>query len=81
MKKLVLENTKPFQGLAELVAYNEGLFAKNKTEWINTIKYLFQEKQIRLNMGNAARKKIIEFYSKELIFDKLINNIRKMKLI
>lgn len=26
MKKLVLENTAPFQGLAELVAYNEGLF-------------------------------------------------------
>ena len=28
MKKLVLENTAPFQGLAELVAYNEGLFEK-----------------------------------------------------
>ncbi|MPY72029.1 MAG: ABC transporter substrate-binding protein [Alphaproteobacteria bacterium] len=26
MKKLVLETTAPFQGLAELVAYNEGLF-------------------------------------------------------
>jgi NitT/TauT family transport system substrate-binding protein len=28
MKKLVLETTAPFQGLAELVAYNEGLFEK-----------------------------------------------------
>ncbi|HEY7299932.1 MAG TPA: hypothetical protein VH684_18655 [Xanthobacteraceae bacterium] len=28
MKKLVLETTSPFQGLPELVAYNEGLFEK-----------------------------------------------------
>ncbi|MCY4486656.1 MAG: hypothetical protein OXF11_06005 [Deltaproteobacteria bacterium] len=28
MKKLVLESTAPFQGLCELVAYNEGLFEK-----------------------------------------------------
>src|SRR5439155_135314 len=28
MKKLVLETTSPFQGLPELVAYEEGLFAK-----------------------------------------------------
>ena len=27
-KQLVLETTAPFQGLAELVAFNEGLFAK-----------------------------------------------------
>ena len=28
MKKLTLENTQPFQGLPELVAYDEGLFEK-----------------------------------------------------
>jgi ABC-type nitrate/sulfonate/bicarbonate transport system substrate-binding protein len=28
MKKLVLETTAPFQGLPKLVAYDEGLFAK-----------------------------------------------------
>jgi NitT/TauT family transport system substrate-binding protein len=35
MKKLVLETTAPFQGLAELVAYDEGLFAKEglQVEW------------------------------------------------
>ena len=35
MKKLVLETTSPFQGLAELVAYDEGLFAKEgiQIEW------------------------------------------------
>src|SRR6267143_193662 len=35
MKKLVLETTSPFQGLAELVAYDEGLFAKEglAVEW------------------------------------------------
>jgi NitT/TauT family transport system substrate-binding protein len=35
MKKLVLETTAPFQGLPELVAYDEGLFAKEglQIEW------------------------------------------------
>ena len=35
MKKLILETTAPFQGLAELVAYEEGLFAKEglEIEW------------------------------------------------
>src|SRR5712691_11261033 len=35
MKKLVLETTSPFQGLPELVAYDEGLFAKEgiEIEW------------------------------------------------
>ncbi len=27
-KKMILETTAPFQGLAELVAYDEGLFEK-----------------------------------------------------
>ena len=36
-KVLRLENTAPFQGLAELVAYDEGLFEKEgiKIEWID----------------------------------------------
>ena len=35
MKRLVLETTAPFQGLPELVAYDEGLFAKEglAVEW------------------------------------------------
>jgi NitT/TauT family transport system substrate-binding protein len=35
MKRLVLENTQPFQGLPELVAYDEGLFEKEglQIEW------------------------------------------------
>jgi len=35
MKRLVLETTAPFQGLAELVAYDEGLFEKEglAVEW------------------------------------------------
>jgi NitT/TauT family transport system substrate-binding protein len=35
MKKLVLETTAPFQGLPELVAYDEGLFAREglQVEW------------------------------------------------
>ena len=35
MKKLILETTAPYQGLPELVAYDEGLFAKEglEIEW------------------------------------------------
>src|SRR5947199_8468949 len=35
MKKLVLETTAPFQGLPELVAYDEGLFEEEglRVEW------------------------------------------------
>src|ERR1700674_4390162 len=37
MKKLVLETTAPFQGLPELVAHQEGLFAKEglQIEWVD----------------------------------------------
>jgi NitT/TauT family transport system substrate-binding protein len=37
MKRLVLETTAPFQGLAELVAYDEGLFEKEGliVEWVD----------------------------------------------
>jgi len=32
MKKLVLETTAPFQGLPELVAYDEGLFERGASQ-------------------------------------------------
>ena len=37
MKKLALETTAPFQGLPELVAYDEGLFEKEGLgiEWVD----------------------------------------------
>jgi NitT/TauT family transport system substrate-binding protein len=37
MKRLVLETTAPFQGLPELVAYDEGLFAQEglEVEWVD----------------------------------------------
>ena len=37
MKRLVLESTAPFQGLPELVAYDEGLFEKEglHVEWVD----------------------------------------------
>jgi NitT/TauT family transport system substrate-binding protein len=37
MKKLALESSSPFQGLPELVAYDEGLFAKEgvEVEWVD----------------------------------------------
>ena len=35
LRKLVLESTSPFQGLPELVAFDEGLFAQEglQVEW------------------------------------------------
>src|SRR4030088_647059 len=45
MKRLVLESTAPFQGLPELVAYDEGLFAKEglAVEWADRDKGVEKE--------------------------------------
>jgi len=50
MKKLVLETTAPFQGLPELVAYDEGLFAKEgiEVEWADREKDV--EKKVEVNV-------------------------------
>src|SRR6476620_9209163 len=50
MKKLVLETTAPFQGLPELVAYDEGLFAKEglSIEWADREKDV--EKKTEINV-------------------------------
>jgi NitT/TauT family transport system substrate-binding protein len=49
-KKLVLETTAPFQGLAELVAYDEGLFAKEglTIEWIDREKGVDKSAQMHI---------------------------------
>jgi len=49
-KKLVLETTAPFQGLAELVAYNEGLFAKEglTIEWADREKDVDKSPQLNV---------------------------------
>jgi NitT/TauT family transport system substrate-binding protein len=50
MKKLVLETTAPFQGLPELVAYDEGLFAKEglEIEWAD--REVGVEKKVEVNV-------------------------------
>src|SRR5262249_53363112 len=50
MKKLVLETTAPFQGLPELVAYDEGLFAREglAIEWADREKDV--EKRTEVNV-------------------------------
>src|SRR5262252_5150849 len=50
MKKLVLETTAPFQGLPELVAYDEGLFAREglAIEWADREKNV--EKKTEINV-------------------------------
>ena len=52
MKKLVLETTAPFQGLPELVAYDEGLFAKEglEIEWAD--REIGVEKKVEVNVTN-----------------------------
>ncbi len=49
-KKLVLETTAPFQGLAELVAYDEGLFEKEglTIEWADREKDVDKTPQLHL---------------------------------
>src|SRR5215470_3945749 len=49
-KKLVLETTAPFQGLAELVAYREGLFEKEglEIEWADREKDVDKTAQLHI---------------------------------
>jgi ABC-type nitrate/sulfonate/bicarbonate transport system substrate-binding protein len=49
MKTLRLETTAPFQGLAELVAYDEGLFEKEgiQIEWMDREKGLDKNPQLQ----------------------------------
>jgi NitT/TauT family transport system substrate-binding protein len=55
-KKLVLETTAPFQGLAELVAFDEGLFAKEglTIEWIDREKGVDKSPQMHITSHKDA---------------------------
>src|SRR5205085_2487017 len=54
MKKLVLETTAPFQGLPELVAYDEGLFEKEglQVEWADREQGV--EKKVQADVTSPA---------------------------
>src|SRR5260370_10327340 len=55
-KKLVLETTAPFQGLAELVAYDEGLFEKEgiTVEWADREKDVDKTAQLHITSHNGV---------------------------
>jgi NitT/TauT family transport system substrate-binding protein len=55
MKKLVLETTAPFQGLPELVAYDEGLFAQEglEIEWVDREQGV--QKKLRLDITDPRK--------------------------
>src|SRR5258708_30695593 len=67
MKKLVLETTAPFQGLPELVAYDEGLFAKEgiSVEWADREKGV--EKKVRTDI--TTPKAVDPFASHGKLFE------------
>jgi NitT/TauT family transport system substrate-binding protein len=56
LRKLVLETTAPFQGLAELVAYDEGLFEKEglKIEWIDRERGVDKSPQLNITSHKEA---------------------------
>jgi NitT/TauT family transport system substrate-binding protein len=56
LKKLVLETTAPFQGLAELVAYHEGLFKKEglEIEWADREKDVDKSPQLHITDHRQA---------------------------
>jgi NitT/TauT family transport system substrate-binding protein len=68
MKKLVLETTAPFQGLPELVAYDEGLFAKEgiEIEWADREKGV--EKKVRTDI--TSPRMVDPFASHGKLFEK-----------
>jgi hypothetical protein len=55
-RKLVLETTAPFQGLAELVAFDGGLFAKEglTIEWIDREKGVDKSPQMHITSHKDA---------------------------
>ena len=63
MKRLVLETTAPFQGLAELVAYDEDLFEKEglTIEWIDREKGV--DKAPHLEVTDPTGKGVNRFSS------------------
>ncbi|MEA3070464.1 MAG: NitT/TauT family transport system substrate-binding protein, partial [Alphaproteobacteria bacterium] len=67
MKKLVLETTAPFQGLPELVAYDEGLFEKEglRIEWADREKGV--EKKVELQV--TSPKGVNPFASHGKLFE------------
>jgi NitT/TauT family transport system substrate-binding protein len=58
MKTLRLETTAPFQGLAELVAYDEGLFEKEgiQIEWLDREKGLDKSPQMHITDHKDASR-------------------------
>ena len=56
MKKLVLETTAPFQGLPELVAYDEGLFEKEGliVEWADREKGVEKKVETEITSPKAS---------------------------
>lgn len=67
MKKLVLETTAPFQGLPELVAFDEGLFAKEGLE----IAWADREKGVvkKVETGVTSPKGVDPFASHGRLFE------------
>jgi NitT/TauT family transport system substrate-binding protein len=67
MKRLVLETTAPFQGLPELVAYNEGLFAKEglSIEWADRD----QGNQRKIDTAVTSPKGVDPFASHGKLFE------------
>jgi NitT/TauT family transport system substrate-binding protein len=68
MKKLVLETTAPFQGLPELVAYDEDLFAKEglTIEWADRDR----DTQYKTDVNVASPKDLDPFLSHGKLFEK-----------
>ena len=58
MKTLRLETTAPFQGLAELVAYDEGLFEKEglRIEWMDREKGLDKSPELHITHHKDASR-------------------------
>ena len=68
MKKLVLETTAPFQGLPELVAYDEGLFEQEglQVEWADRD----QGGEKRVDVTITSPKRVNPFSSHGKLFEK-----------
>jgi NitT/TauT family transport system substrate-binding protein len=71
MKKLVLESTAPFQGLPELVAYDEGLFAREglAVEWADRDQGAARKIEKKIETGVTSPKGVDPFASHGSLFE------------
>jgi len=55
-----------------------GFLSSNEEEWYKNLEMLINDAELRFKLGSTGRKNAIEFYSREVCFNKLLNIMQKI---